>query len=115
MATITPVMTRPNDDAIKVTWSAIANGDTIQAFHGFSEYADRSVQVGGTIDSSTVVIQGSNDGTTFATLNDPLGNALSFTSAGLKAILEYVEFIKIATSGGGGSQNVDVTLIAKRR
>ncbi len=115
MPTITPVQDNSNDDFTKITWSGIADGDTILPVKGLSEFADRSVQVGGAdLDGATVTVQGSNDQSSFFTLNDPLGNVLSFTTAGLKQILEYTDHVKPATTGGGGSQSVDITLIAKR-
>jgi hypothetical protein len=115
MPTITPVQEIANDDFTKIVWSGIANGDTILPFSGLSEYSDRSVQVGGAdLDGSTVLIQGSNDQVSFFTLNDPLGNVLSFTSAGLLHVLEYTDHVRPAIAGGGGSQSVDITMIAKR-
>lgn len=69
-----------------------------------------SVQVSGTFGGATVVLQGSNDGTTYATLNDLQGNALSFTSAGYAEFSSGAAFIKPSISGGtGDSLNVVVT------
>jgi len=115
MATVKYTQDNSNQDFTKITWIGIANGDTPEPFGGLSEYADRSVQVGGSnLDGATVTIQGSNDQANFHTLNDPLGNVMSFTAAGLKQILEYSDHVKPVTTGGGGSQSIDITLVAKR-
>lgn len=80
-------------------------------------YGDRSVQIKGTPDSATLVVQGSNDGTNWFTLHEPDGTALSFTTditAGvLKQIAELTLYTQITTSGGGGSQSVSVVLIGR--
>ena len=114
MADKLATITRPNDDTIKVVWSGVTENDDMLAVQGLSEHADRSVEVSGTLGGATVVIQGSNGGSEYFTLNDPLGSALSFTSNGLSAILEYAEYIKPVRTGGS-STSVNVTLIAKRR
>jgi hypothetical protein len=67
---------------------------------------DRSIQVSG-----AVTIEGSNDGTTFFTLNDVSGTPLVFVAAGLKQILEITRWIRPGVSAGA---NV-VTLLAKRQ
>ena len=69
-----------------------------------------SVQVGGTFGGATVVLQGSNDGVTYATLKDFQGNNISFTSAGYAEFSSGAAFIKPSISGGtGDSINVTVT------
>lgn len=69
-----------------------------------------SVQVGGTFGGATVVLQGSNDGVTYATLKDLQGNNISFTSAGYAEFSSGAAFIKPSISGGtGDSINVTVT------
>lgn len=75
------------------------NGDpTIQ-----SQYIKETVQVTGTFGGATVTIQGSNDGTNWVTLNDKNGNALTFTTAGLKTIHEQTKFTRAKTAGGAGT------------
>lgn len=65
--------------------------------------ADRSIQVEGTFGGATVTVQGSNDGTNWETLRDPLGNLLTFTAAGLKAILEMTIYTRVISAGGTGT------------
>lgn len=96
----------------KITWSDAAAADTFQAVN-VAAHTLKSVQIGGTFDSATVVIQGSLDGTTYFTLSDLAGSAISKTSAALEGIQEHVVWIKPATSGGGVNSAVDVVLVLK--
>lgn len=73
---------------------------------------DRSVQVTGTFGGGTVLIEGSNDGVTWFTLNDLSAAALSFTANGLKQILELTRYIRPRASVAVTS--VVITLVAKR-
>lgn len=74
----------------------------------------KTVQVTGTFDGATVLIQGSNDGTTFATLKDPNGNAVSFTAAGLKSIQDDVLWIRPSHSGGTATESLTISVVAFR-
>lgn len=83
------------------------------------EYADRSVQVKGTFGAGgTVVIEGSNDRKadtpTYATLNDPNGNALSITAAKIEQVLESTYLIRPRISGGDGTTDLTVTIMVRR-
>lgn len=73
-------------------------------------HPDKAVQVSGTFGGATCLIEGSLNGTTWETLRDPAGAALSFTAAGLKQILETVAFIRprLSVAGSGASINVDL-------
>lgn len=88
------------------TYTAMGNADTGTAFDSYS-LKDKTVQAAGTFASAVVTIQGSNDGTNWSTLTDPAGNALTFSSAGIKVILENPKQIRPTTSGGSGS-DIDV-------
>jgi len=107
-----------NYEQQRISWTALANTDTGQPVeYGF--YSDRSVQVTGTFGSGgSVTIQGSNDGgTTWATLLDPAGAALTFTAAGLRQIVTLPALIRpIVTAGDGAtSLNVFLYMVGKRR
>ena len=79
------------------------------------EYADRSVQVAGTFDGATVIIEGSNDGgTTWAQLRDPAGTLISFTAAGLKSIMELTGQIRPRLSVVGTAADLEINLLARR-
>lgn len=104
----------PDVHILRVKWLDLANGDTGRAV-GFSAWQDRSVQVLGTFGASgSVSIQGSNDGgTTWATLTDPLGNALTFTAAGIKQVVELPYQIRPIVTNGDGTTAIDVWLHAR--
>lgn len=116
MATITPTIVPVTvDPGVRnvyiATWAAIGDADTCTPIP-MSGASDRSVQIGGTFGSATIVIQGSNDGTNYLPVTDPQGNAISKTSAAIEQILELTRFIKPTTSGGTGS-SVTVTVLLK--
>jgi len=71
------------------------------------------MQATGTFDTATLVLQGSNDGSTWAGLSDEFDTAISLTAAGWYEIRTAARFIRPSTSGGGGSQDIDVILVAR--
>lgn len=115
MATRKPVVVALNDDAVRVTWSGIALSDACDAYAGLSEFADRSVQIEGDFGGAALALKGSNDGSNYQTLTDPLGSAISRTTAGLKQITEFTHAVNPVLSGGDGSTNLVVTIVAKRQ
>ena len=90
-------------DATTSTWGAMATGDNGAPVS--TNGRNLSVQVLGTFGGATVTMQGSNDGTNWATLNDQAvpGNVCSFTSAGFKGVLQMPKYIRPVVSGGAGS------------
>lgn len=94
-----------------VTWTPLtaanATGDTFE----WPKYSDRCFQVIGTFGSATAILQGSNDGTNWVTLHDPLGNSISFTTTGLKQVLEVTRYMRPSTSGGDGTQSLTALLL----
>lgn len=71
--------------------------------------SDRCVTVSGTFGSGgTLVIEGSNDGTNYYTLNDLQGNALSFTSAKIEGISELPTYIRPRVTAGDGTTSLNV-------
>jgi hypothetical protein len=103
----------PNPDLhmLRYKWLDIPNGNQGNAI-AMGNYQDRTVQVVGTFGAGgSVTIQGSNDGgTTWAALSDPLGNALTFTAAGMKAITELPYEIRPSVTAGDGTTAIDVWL-----
>lgn len=89
------VTTTPADEVIALTWAALANGETGDAAQA-AQYPDKSVQVIPSGGFTSMDIQGSNDGTTWALLHDSSGAALSFTAAGIKFVLENTLHIRPA-------------------
>jgi len=97
-----------------ITWPSLANGDDGGPVGG-SGWADKSVQVEGTFGGGgTVVLEGSNDGTNYRTLNDPFGVPLSFTAAGIHAITEATRYIRPRVTGGDGTTGITATVLVRR-
>jgi len=76
--------------------------------------ADRSVQVEGVFNGGTLLLEGSNDGSNYATLTDPQGNNLSFTSATIETVAEITRYVRPRVTAGGGSTNLAVTMLVRR-
>lgn len=102
-----------NNEALLVLWATALSGSTFKAFEN-PGYRDRTVQVEGSFFGTSISIEGSNDGTNYHTLNDPSGNPLTFTSAGIKQVLELTRWIRPAMTGGdsGGTTSVAVNMLA---
>lgn len=98
----------------RVTWLALANGDDGAPVIA-CDYQDRTVQVTGTFGTGgSVTIQGSNDGgTTWSTLTDPGGNALTFTAAGIELICELPYQIRPKVTAGDGTTAINVYLLMR--
>lgn len=123
MATITPTFfgrvpvsgdqSFPADSFVAV-WENATDADTLVPIE-LGAYSDRSMQVAGSVGSpaATITGAGSNDGATYATLNDLQGNALSFTAAGLEGIAEATRYFKPVISGGTG-ESVDIYVYARK-
>jgi len=102
-------------NSIEILWETMTSADGTGHGADVSQYSELSYQATGTFGGATVVMQGSNDGgTTWATLRDDLGNALSLTVAGLLSILEPVGMIRPFLSVAGAGADIDVTLFARR-
>jgi hypothetical protein len=116
MAAITPTVTNGGDFSVKkFLFEGLVNGDTTSPIP-FAEWADRSIQVTGTFDTTTVIAEGSNDGgTTYAALTDYQGNAVSFTAAGLEGIQEITELMRARVTAGGASTDIDVHILLRRQ
>lgn len=117
MAAITPVITRIGKNTIKVFWETLTSSSTSgvavnEALIG--DYADRSVQITGTFGAGTLKMQGANDLTNYVSLTDPQGNAIEKTAATLEQIMEVTLGVKPVVTGGDGTTDIDITLIARR-
>ena len=93
------------------TWTPLANGDDGTPFENPGS-SDRSVQITGTFGvGGTISLQGSNDGTNWAILTDPQGNALTFTAAKIEAVSELTRYIRPLVSAGDGTTSLTVSLL----
>lgn len=114
--TIAYTAERIGPDTIAVQWLAVPNTEDGAPYAVFPG-ADRSVQVTGTFGAGgTLVIEGTNgpDPATavWATLTDPQGNALSFTSARLEQVAEYTRWVRPRVTAGDGTTSLNVHMIA---
>lgn len=113
MATIAPVITkvgRQDNSTLLVTWTPVTKDDTCTAI-ALPEYSDKSVQVAGTFGTTSVAIQGSNDGTNFASLNDPTQTVIAITGPKIQAILENTVLVKPVTTGTDVTQSLTISIL----
>ena len=93
------------------TWTPLtttnSDGDPISyASNGTGAVA---IQVNGTFGTGgTLVIQGSNNGVNWYSLNDPANTAVSFTTAGLKTVVDMPLYIRPLVSAGDGTTSLTV-------
>jgi hypothetical protein len=102
----------PFGNASVVTWTNVPTGNTGDPIQN-PTFSDRSVQVTGTFGGATCAIEGSNDGSNWVTLTDPAGVATSFTTAGLKQILQVTRYIRPNVSGGAGTLTINLLIVGK--
>lgn len=98
-----------------LTFTGADDGEAVGPFPG----ADRSIQVTGTFGAGgTLVWEGTNaevpGGATWATLNDPQGNPLSFTSARIEQISEYTRWMRPRVTAGDGTTSLTVRMLVAR-
>ena len=114
MATDNATINVSQVDNVFITWGPMANGDVGNS-QGYTGSADRTFQVTGTFGSGgTVVLEGSLDGANWFPLHDPLGAAISKTSAGLSAVLEHCPFIRPHVTAGDGTTAITAILAVRR-
>lgn len=90
-----------NVRAFVTLWANLAHGDDGEMI-SVAAYTDKSVQVTGTFGAGgTLTVQGSNDGVNWATLTDPQGNDLVFSSAKIELVSEATLYLRPAASGDG--------------
>jgi hypothetical protein len=114
MADITPTVNRridpDNGTSVKVTWNSLSVANNVGTPAQFVSHADRCVEVRGTFNNTTVVLEGSNGGTVYFTLKDPAGSAISFTANGLRQVVERPLFMRPNILNSNNDANVAVTM-----
>lgn len=114
MATRSIAVTPLYPNVKQAVWTGLLNGDDGQPFEA-GDYGDASVQVGGTFGvGGTIVWEGSNDGTTYFTLNDVQASAISKTAAAIEQVAEVCRYVRPRVTAGDGSTSLTVTLYARR-
>lgn len=93
---------------VTFTWQGLGNGDTGNPLNAI-DLPDKSVSVSGTFGAGGSVSIQNGDGNT---LNDGQGNALTFTSAGVKYIAENFSDIHPNVTAGDGSTSIKVVIEA---
>jgi hypothetical protein len=103
-----------------ILWETVTCGDT-GSVYDVPNWADSlTVQAMGTFQdasspavTSTLTIQGSNDGSTWATLHADDGNDITFQAAGMEIIAELPAHIRPSHNLSSGG-DVDVYLFARK-
>ena len=113
MAQIAARVTNPgsgNSGITLISWTTLTEDDTAQdvIVNGTGPIAC-ALQVTGTFGGATVVLQGSNDGTTWATLADVLGSTSGLAAAGVAEYSTSAVYTRVAATGGTG-QDLDIYL-----
>jgi len=112
MATINISQQDASGDKVTYLWETVTGGDVGEALevNGHSSLV-MAVQMTGTI-GATVTMQGSIDGTTWASLKDTQGNDAALSAAGIIELSTAVRFIR--PSAAAGTSDVDVYLCVSR-
>jgi len=108
------VTTQPQQGVWVAEWASLANAESGLPASIPVEAATRSVQVSGTFGvGGNVIMEGSNDGTTWAALMNSQGTALNtLTAAVIHDIAQNTRFIRPRISAGDGATALKVTLVA---
>jgi len=126
MATIQPTLkSTPGVGEFLVTWDGLATGDVGAPVRG-GRASDRSYTASGTIGTSTLTIEGTNeedtpdvpDLTTMLVLNapgTPSPTALSHTTLPqARQVLEAMRWTRPQVAGGAGASGIKVTMAFRR-
>lgn len=96
---------------MRYTWT-LTDADPTGTAIEVADLADKTVQLAGDFGGGTVTIEGSNDGSNWATLTDPQGNALSKVAAAIELIAENPLQVRPKITGSTGA-NLTVSLVAR--
>lgn len=113
MATVSPVVSVVGspDGVPRIVWESITTGDTITPYLIRNRYGYvGTAQISGTFGGATVSLQFSNDGSTWFTASDTLGNSISTTANALYEISTAAAYVRATISGGTGD-SVNVILV----
>lgn len=104
-----------NNSLKQATWTPLTTTNADGSPFEFPDWADNTVHVFGTFGvGGTVLVEGSNDGTNWATLTDSNGTTLSLTVASVKAINERPRYLRPRVSAGDGTTSITAILLARR-
>jgi hypothetical protein len=125
MAVIDPVFSLATAEEKNFIWETLTSANPTGRPVDIAKYTDKSVQIFGTFDTTTVLMQGSNDpranpdhpdhaSAVWETLPDPQGNAISKTANALEQILDNTKWIRPNLSVAGAGSDIDVAIVAIR-
>lgn len=115
MPTIKPTYERIDDNAVRLTYAEMANGDDGEPFQ-LPDFPDRSVQVTGTLGAGgTLTVEGANDDTpTYHALTDPQGNSLAINALKVEKIQELTRLTRPRVTAGDGTTSLNVSVYCRR-
>jgi hypothetical protein len=102
-------------DYVLRSWDALADDDDVSAAINLHDFSDATVGFTGDPDSGTFVWEGSFDETTWFTLNDLFGEALSFSAAGCAGVAEIMPFMRARAASGISTASTFVPWFYGRR
>lgn len=118
MATVTPTRTSRlevgGDDSVAIYTWALTSANTDGLPIEWVQWADRCFTGTGTWGGATLTIQGSNDGSTWVTLNNAQGTAATATADKALQIVEVPRFVRPNLTTAGVGAAVTVILCARR-
>lgn len=122
MANINPTMnirvgTGAGEDDLSLqlaTWTNLNGANNVGTAIIMPQHSDRCVQITGCFNAATVVIEGSNDGTTYANLTAPDGSAASFTAPGIKQLVEVPLYVRPNMPVNNIASDVSVKMLLRR-
>lgn len=98
--------------AVPLTFTTLDSGAPAQ----LPSWADCSFQVVGSFGAGgNVVIEGSNDGINYGTLNDPFGVALNFTSQAPRQATERCQYVRPRVTAGDATTSLTVIGLFRRQ
>ncbi len=103
-----PIRTEHSGRTVVHDWS-LTTADATGTAVSVPGSSDRTVQlIADTAGAATAILEGSLDNSTFFTLTDGQGNAISFTASGGELVAENVLFVRprLSTAGSGALWSV---------
>lgn len=112
MATVAPTFNLNmyvDDSVARATWS-LTTANNVGNSVAFVQHGERTVEVAGTFNGGTIVLEGSNGGQVFSNLHDPQGNVISFTANGIKQIVETPVATRPNIIANNSNNNIALTV-----
>lgn len=112
--TVTVAPHLENQQVTLFTWTGLLNGDDGSPID-WAVWPDRSVQFVGTFGTGgSIQLEGSNDGTNWAILNDLQGSTIVKTAAGLEGVAELTRYVRPRVTAGDGTTSLTAYLLVRR-